>query len=351
MKRRRIKNIVASVQARLRQKARSEGRPYEELCTYYAIERFLYRLSISPYAKKLIVKGAIMQLIWVPESPRPTRDIDFLGFVENEIERVETIISEICETVHVKTKESKDDNNNNDDDGNSGGGDEEEDGEKTDDDDDHHHAGLGDGITYNLESIRGERTIEHAEYHGIRVTFTAHLGQQRIPMRVDIGIGDEVTPSPQKAILPALLDHPVPVFLGYSMESTVAEKFQAMVRLDELNSRMKDFYDIWLLARKRNFSGHTLSKAIRVTFKNRNTELAPNPLALQASFADLPGKADLWSTFLRKSFGKDVKTEPRPSDDLKDNIAELRAFLSPVVEALMKGQLFERKWIAGKGWK
>ena len=169
----RPKNVVASVQARLRQKARSEDRPHEELCTYYAIERFLYRLSISPYAEKFIVKGAIMQLIWMPESPRPTRDIDFLGFVENDVDQVMTIISEICKTTHEETSRHKDDDD--DDDGNSGSGGEEDRG-KTDDDD-RHHTGLGDGITYNLESIRGERTIEHAEYHGIRVTFTAHLGQ------------------------------------------------------------------------------------------------------------------------------------------------------------------------------
>ncbi len=348
MKRRRPKNVVASVQARLRQKARSEDRPHEELCTYYAIERFLYRLSISPYAKKFIVKGAIMQLIWMPESPRPTRDIDFLGIVENDVENVETIVTEICKTTHEEALRHEY-NDDDDDIGNIGVG-EEEGGEKIDDDD-RDHADLRDGITYNLESIRGERTIEHAEYHGIRVTFTAHLGQQRIPMRIDIGIGDEVTPSPQKAILPVLMDHPAPVLLGYSKESTVAEKFQAMVSLDELNSRMKDFYDIWLLARKSDFQGPTLSRAIKATFKNRKTVLVPNPLALQASFADLPGKADLWRAFLRKSFGKDVKTEPRPSDDLKDIIAELRTFLSPVVETLLKGRESERKWFAGKGWE
>ena len=170
-------------------------------------------------------------------------------------------------------------------------------------------------------------------------------------MKIDIGIGDEVTSSPQKVSFPVLLDHPAPVLFGYSEESTVSEKFQAMVRLGELNSRMKDFYDIWLLARKRNFYGPTLSKAIQATFKNRNNDLVSNPLALQASFADLPGKADLWRAFLLKSFGRDVKTEPRPSDDLINIIAELRAFLSPVVEELMKGQVLGRKWIAGKGWE
>ncbi|HUX05873.1 MAG TPA: nucleotidyl transferase AbiEii/AbiGii toxin family protein [Acidobacteriota bacterium] len=350
MNRRRPKNVIASIQARLRQKARSEGRPYEELCTYYAIERFLYRLSISPYAKIFILKGALMQLIWMPESPRPTRDIDFLGFVENDVEQVMTIISEICKTTHKETpRHMGDDDDDDNDDGNSGVSEEED--KKKIDDDDRDHADLADGITYNLESIRGERIIEHAEYHGIRVTFTAHLGQQRIPMRVDIGIGDEVTPSPQKASLPVLLDHPAPVLLGYSEESTVSEKFQAMVNLGELNSRMKDFYDIWLMARKRDFYGPTLSRAIQATFKNRNTALVSNPLALQASFADLPGKAELWGAFLRKSFGRDVKTEPRPSDDLKNIIAELRAFLSPVVEALLKGRVLERKWIAGKSWE
>lgn len=215
------KNIAASVRQRLLNKARHDKRPFNELLQYFAMERFLYRLSQSPYTEKFILKGALMLRVWDAPFFRPTMDIDMLGRnTGNEIEKIIEQIREICQ-VSVEPE---------------------------------------DGLNFYTNNISGVRITEDADYEGVRIRFVTLLETARIPMQIDIGFGDVVVPGPQESIIPTILDFPPPHLLGYSLESAISEKFEAMVKLGELNSRMKDFYDIWLLSRRFDFKGDQLKK-------------------------------------------------------------------------------------------
>jgi len=198
-------NISASVKQRLLNRSKTDNRSFKvnELLQYYAMERFLYRLSLSRHAQHYILKGALMLRAWNSPEFRSTMDIDMLGKTLNE----ETnIIVQICDILAVEVDP--------------------------------------DGLVFYSESIRTERITEDADYEGIRVRFNGFLGTARISMQIDIGFGDIVYPEPEMAELPCMLDFPAPSLLCYSRESAIAEKFEAMVKLGHLNSRMKDFYDI-----------------------------------------------------------------------------------------------------------
>src|SRR4030043_2422647 len=156
-----------------------------------------------------------------------------------------------------------------------------------------------DGIDFDIATIEAERIVEDAEYEGIRVRFRGSLDTARIVMQLDIGFGDVVIPSPEPTNYPVLLDLPAPHLRGYSRESTIAEKFEAMVKLDILNSRMKDFFDIWLLSRQFDFQGQRLSEAIEKTFTTRGTDIQSEPIALTNSFAEDPAKVAQWKGFIR----------------------------------------------------
>jgi predicted nucleotidyltransferase component of viral defense system len=224
------RNTAASVRQRLLNRARSDQRPFNELLQYYAIERFLYRLSRSEHADRFILKGALMLQAWRSPELRPTMDIDFLGKTSNE----EVSIAEKIRDILFTAVES-------------------------------------DGLDFDPATIQTERITEDADYEGIRVLFRGVLDSARVNMQIDIGFGDVVYPGPEESDLPTLLDNPAPRLLCYSRESVIAEKFEAMVKLGELNSRMKDFYDIWLLSRQFNFAGNSLAEAIRLTFERRGT--------------------------------------------------------------------------------
>jgi hypothetical protein len=222
------KNVAHSVHQRLLNKAKESGRPFNELLQYYAMERFVYRLSKSPQAGDFILKGALMFRVWKAAAFRPTRDIDLLGRLKNDIEGVCGAVRKACN----------------------------QDVEP-------------DGMTFDAASVEGARITEAAEYEGVRVSFKGNLGNARVYLQVDVGFGDRVTPAAKMVEYPAILDLPPPRLRGYNRESTVAEKFHAMVRHDLLNSRMKDFFDIWLLSRQFDFDGKTLSAAVKGTFTNR----------------------------------------------------------------------------------
>jgi len=214
------RNIAGSVRQRLLNKARMDKRPFNELLQYYAMERFLYRLSRSSYAHTFILKEALMLRAWQVPIFRPTMDIDMLGKTGNEMARIKDQIRDIC-SVQVEP----------------------------------------DGLEFNLDSIHGERITEDADYEGVRIRFSGQLDSAKIAMQVDIGFGDIVFPGPEEVELPTILDYPSPRLVCYSRESAIAEKFEAIIKLGVLNSRMKDFYDIWLLARQFDFEGEKLSKA------------------------------------------------------------------------------------------
>jgi predicted nucleotidyltransferase component of viral defense system len=196
------KNIAASVRQRLLMMARETSRPFNELLQYFAMERFLYRLSKSRYADNFVLKGALMLTVWEAPLTRPTMDIDLLGRIDNSIETIADLTREICrQEVEL------------------------------------------DGIDFDAATVEPERIAEDADYEGIRVRFRGSLDTARIVIQLDIGFGDTVIPSPEPVSYPTLLDLPAPHIRGYSRESTIAEKFEAMVKLGILNSRMKDFYD------------------------------------------------------------------------------------------------------------
>jgi hypothetical protein len=202
-----------------------------------------------------------------------------------------------------------------------------------------------DGIAFDIATIEAERIAEGADYEGIRVRFRGSLGTARIVMQLDIGFGDMVIPSPKPMNYPGLLDLPAPQLRGYSRESTIAEKFEAMVKLGVLNSRMKDFFDIWLMSRQFDYNGATLSKAILKTFSTRGTKIPAEPLALMDAFAKDTTKAAQWRGFLRKN-----RLSEAPKD-LTEVIMSIGAFLKPISEHLAAGHVFKLIWKAPGPWR
>ena len=301
-----IQNIAASVHQRLLNRARAERRPFNELLQYFALERFLYRLGCSPYQDQFVLKGALMFTVWEVPVPRPTRDIDLLGRMDNAVPHVVAAIQEICEQPAPE-----------------------------------------DGLRFAAETVVGERIIEAADYEGVRVRFTAYLGKARIPMQVDIGFGDPVTPIPSTVRLPTILDFPAPELQGYSRESAIAEKVQIMVRLGEINSRMKDFFDIWLLATRFSFEGVALAQAIRATFRQRWTAVTALPVAFSDAFARDPEKQAQWAAFLRRYR---LSKETGIPNTLYETIQVIASFLRPVLQALVDERDFDRRWSPGGPW-
>jgi len=276
------KNIAASARQQLLNKSREEKRPFQELLQYYAMERFLYRLSQSAHNRCFTLKGAL--LLWPMQGPdiRPTRDIDMLGQTSNNPEAVLAQVRDMMTTEVVD-----------------------------------------DGLSFDSNTLRAETITEDADYQGLRVTFAGFLGNARIPMQLDIGFGDIVFPLPSWQTLPALLDFPTDKILCYTPESSIAEKFQAMVNLGELNSRMKDFYDIWLLSRQYAFTLANLSGAVERTFANRNTEL-PKASPFSSTFMTI--KQPQWQAF-RKRLG-----QPHVPEAFSDVVTAILAFLAPLME-------------------
>ena len=299
-------NLAASVHQRLLNRARAEQRPFNELLHYFALERFLYRLGCSPYTEQLVLKGALMLTAWQVAFPRPTRDIDLLGRLDNAVEQVVAAVRAICEQPVAV-----------------------------------------DGLHFAAETVAGERIIEAADYAGVRVQFTAYLGNARIPMQIDVGFGDVVVPAPVAVQLPTLLDFPAPEVRGYTRESVIAEKVQSMVRLGEINSRMKDFFDVWLLAQRFEFEGGALAAAIRETFSRRQTPLTATPVAFEAQFAGNPVKQTQWQAFLRRYRLDEDATVPAT---LSEAVAMIAAFLRPVLRALVSEQPFDLHWPPGGPW-
>lgn len=299
-----LRNVSASVHQRLLNKARQSLRPFNELLQHYAIERFLYRLSMTPYAEKFFLKGALMFSVWRGQWTRPTMDIDLLGKIDNSLETIVTAIKEAC-TVEVEA----------------------------------------DGMSFDQETVTAERIVEDALYEGVRVRIQGFLGNARINLQVDIGFGDEIVPEPYNILYPALLDFPSPALKGYTMESTIAEKFQAMAKLGVLNSRMKDFYDIWMLSRSFDFSGKVLSRAIFQTFSNRNTPIHIEPAIFNSSFVQDNSKSRQWQGFIRKA---KLANAPGTFEEVVEGV---RVFLGPLTAALTRGQPFHSIWYAPGPWR
>ncbi len=298
------RNVPASVRQRLTSKAKEINRPFQEVLQYYAMERFLYRLTQSQYTDKFILKGALMFTAWGGLSSRPTKDIDLLAHMDNAVDKVVAVIQEVCgQTVEP------------------------------------------DGLVFDVESLMGETIKEDADYSGVRVTFLVTLQNARVSMQIDIGFGDVVTPAAVLIKYPVLLDFAAPELLGYSRETVVAEKFEAMTKLGLLNSRMKDFYDIWILARQFDFDGEILATAIQNTFANRKTVVQSRPTALSSEFGSDASKQMQWKGFLRKT-----KLVGLPTT-LQVVIDDVGSFLLPLAKAIESRSVFAQRWVALGPWR
>jgi len=298
------RNVAASVRQRLLNKARTEGRPFSELLQYFALERFLYRLGRSSYSNQFVLKGALMFGVWQGPFSRPTRDVDLLGHVEHTVERVTTVMRAICQQSVPED----------------------------------------DGLRFDADSVTGERIVEAASYEGVRVKLVAYLEAARVLVQIDVGFGDPLVPGPSPIRLPTILEFPPPELQGYSRESAIAEKLQAMVYLGVVNSRMKDFYDIWALATRFEFDGAILAQAIRETFRARQTTLSQTPAAFSDTFANDREKQAQWTAFVRRIQVKNMPVS------FSDAVQDIKAFLQPVIQALIEASPFGLRWPPGGPW-
>jgi hypothetical protein len=298
-----VANLPASVRQRLLNLANDRKEDFALVLTRYGLERFLYRLSVSPHRDSFVLKGALLLQIWTAETYRPTRDLDLLGLgLSNSSHR--KVFSEVC------SQSVKDD-----------------------------------GLTFLPDTIRVEKIGNDEAYEGVRVLLVARLGNVRVPLQIDVGLGDTIVPKSEELEYPTLLEFPAPKLHAYPKESVVAEKFEAMVKLGIANSRMKDFYDLSVLAQRFEFESTTLAAAIRATFEARHTALPIlPPLALRSDFYELPSKQTQWRAFLRKSGLK-------ADSSLTEIVQIIEVFLMPVVEGVLKKETERKVWQAGGPWK
>lgn len=296
------RNSAASIRARLLNKARAEKLDFNLLLTRYALERMLYRLSISEQHDHFLLKGALLFDLWFDVPHRPTRDADLLGFGSANIPYLENLFGQISQIE----------------------GD--------------------DGIVFQADTVKAAEIRKEANYAGVRVTLMGLLDAARCSVQIDIGFGDAVVPGPEDAQYPVILEGmPSPQLRAYPRYTVVAEKFEAIAKLGMLNSRMKDYFDLWVLAQHSDFDGTVLARAIHATFERRGTVFPMGlPLGLQDEFAQDAQKNRQWSAFLRKN---SLQTMELPTV-----IDVLRGFLLPVLNALSARENFDNQWHTGSGW-
>jgi predicted nucleotidyltransferase component of viral defense system len=297
-----LKNLAKSVRARLLNIARQTDKPFEELLVLYGLERFLFRLSQSVHKDNFILKGGLLLIgMGVPQA-RPTRDIDFLGLISGNIEAVSRTVQEIG-SIDIE-----------------------------------------DGMVYDFSQLTNEPMSPNSDYPGIRFKFLGRLGRTRIPMQVDIGFGDRVVPAAKEMSFRTLLDMEPPVIRSYAVETIIAEKFEAALDLGDLNSRMKDFFDIWVLSQKYRFGGQSLQEAIVATCRRRKTPINSKAEIFSREFVNRFNKQIQWSAFLRKGPMGEV---PEEFSIIMEGI---RDFLLPITLATENENSFESEWPSGGPW-
>jgi predicted nucleotidyltransferase component of viral defense system len=299
------KNIPASIREKLRKIARERNSDFGLILVKYGLERILFRLSRSAYRDIFVLKGALLFELWTDQRYRPTRDADFLARGDNSSERFVRIFRELC-TMETEL----------------------------------------DGLRFDPDSIAAERITEDADYEGVRVMFTGYLERAKIPIQIDLGFGDAITPAPVESTYPTLLQSPAPHLLTYPRETVVAEKLEAMVKLGIANTRMKDFYDLEVLSRTFSFAGQSLAEAIQNTFEHRGTELPPDgqPFAFTSDFYGDPNKVRQWAAFSQKNRSY---VEPIA---FKALVARIAKFLVPVTLSTRKDVSFKKTWKPGGPW-
>ncbi len=300
-----VTNVAASVRQRLLNLARERQEDFGLLLTKYALERLLFRISQSEHKTAFILKGALLFELWTEHTHRPTRDADFLSVGNSDPSRFEAIFKEICVLPVVD-----------------------------------------DGLIFDPSSVSARQIKEGADYEGVRVTFLGYLEKARIPMQLDIGFGDAVTPPAIETAFPTILDGPAAVLLTYPRETVVAEKFEAMVKLGIANTRMKDFHDLYSLSHLFSFEGQVLSEAILRTFERRRTRLPSSPpIAFTAQFFEDESKQRQWTAFIGKN---KLYIEPIP---LKAVVDDIEQFVMPLVLGVATGGKWSRSWRAGGPWQ
>jgi hypothetical protein len=297
--------LAQSIQARLVRHAKMLGVDPNLILTRFATERFLYRLSRSPDADRFVLKGALLLLVWLGETIRPTRDADLLGFGDLSDDALLQTARDVC-AIGVEP----------------------------------------DAMTYLPDSIRVAAIRPEDAYGGKRVTLESRLGPARLRVQVDVGIGDVVTPEPVWLDYPSLLDLPAARLRAYRPETAIVEKFHAMVTLGSKNSRMRDFFDIDALAARRSFDGQALVDAMRATFDRRRTRVPSDlPLALTPAFPASSEKQAQWAGFVKRN-----RLSSAPAD-LGQVVERLARFLVPVVTAAERGAAFAHVWRPGGPWQ
>ncbi len=302
MSQRGLKNIPASVRARLLNEAKASGDSYDQVLQYFAIERFLYRLSRTEWGDRLIVKGAIMLRAWGTPLGRPTRDIDFTGNIDNSPEAVERVVRE-CLAVEY----------------------------------------LDDGLVFDQEVETVEINVMD-RYPGVRVVVRGNLDGGTFKVQLDIGIDDAVVPDPEWVEYPTLLDLDAPRVLAYQPVTALAEKFETIVSRGLANSRLRDYYDLWMLPTLREYDGAEVARALLATFGHRGTTLPTEvPPGLSGAFFGAPDTQAGWRSFLSN------RRIEAPLD-LSDVCEAIIAFVMPPAAAAAAGVPLDKTWEPSKGW-
>ncbi|WP_395089807.1 nucleotidyl transferase AbiEii/AbiGii toxin family protein [Armatimonas sp.] len=300
------RNPGASVQAKLKNHRASTGEDMALVLLRYVIERFLYRLSLSPYRDRFVLRGAALFSVWVPGGHRPTGDLDMLGVGESTAETLKQQFLEICA---IPVEE--------------------------------------DGLVFLPETFRIEERSEGRVYQGLYIEIVARLGTALPRLEVDISFGEAITPGPEEIELPTLLGLPRPRLRAYPRETVVAEKTEALVKLGMGNTRLKDFFDLWYLSSAFSFDGPTLAAALKATFTRRDTPFPDGglPIALTDEFASDPIKQRQWAAFRKKL------TDDTTPTSLEALLTPLRIFLQPLLATLAEERPFTAHWNPGGPWE
>ncbi len=293
-----------SVKATLKNQAPKRGHMLQEELTAYGLERTIYRISISDYVDKFTLKGGIfLYALFDGNFTRATTDIDLLAQkTSNEVGNIKKIFEEIF-SIEVD-----------------------------------------DALLYDLRTLNVYSITEFKAYHGVKVSIVACLGRTKIPVSIDIGFGDIVYPERVLMDFPVLLDMEVPKIYAYSLNSVIAEKFEAIVSLGYANSRYKDFYDIYILAKNYDFDGEELKNAIEETFSHRKMGF-DDIVAFEKGFADDSIRKSRWNAFIKKK-------KAMVSVELEEAIDLIEVFLQPVVDKIVNKSILDIHWNSQeKGWE
>ena len=299
-----VTDFAASARARLLTATHARKGDFQFTLQRYAAERFLYRLGVSQYRDRFVLKGAMLFVLWDESVSRPTKDLDLAGYPAGDAESLNAAFREICSIPYPR-----------------------------------------DGVDFALDTVEIDPIRGAARHHGFRINLDARLARAIIPLQIDVGFGDAIVPDPIDAVYPVLLDADPPHIRAYPREAVVAEKLHAMVLLAEANSRFKDFLDVYVLSSRFAFAGPTLAAAISATFSRRaSATLSPWPVALTSGFyADLP-RSDQWIRFLKRS-----KVVDAPADFALAG-ERLGTFLEPPARAASNNENFASNWPPGGPW-